>query len=214
MNFWPIATLICLALSVTSAALAQDVVGSISEIKGTAQLERDGHNLNPISAMPIKLHDKLHTTSDANLTITLNSGSRVMLFGSSSIVINNQSFVNQSRDHFMIDLLVGHVRCTVVKVPLMAISGFEVHAPNAIVVARGTEFEVAHILGKSCPDSPPCRRYTDVSVYKGIVEVNNPADPTLLPVRVRQGYETEVPCELPPTSPNPLGMNELGTSGY
>jgi ferric-dicitrate binding protein FerR (iron transport regulator) len=211
--FWEIVVLICSLLSVGKVP-AQDVVGSVDEIKGTAQIDRDGHNLTLTSGIAVTTHDILHTNPNATVNIVLSNGDRVILSGSSSIVINHLSLVDKHASHFRIDLLAGRLRCTVRKEFLAAPPNFEVHAPNAIVVVHGTQFEMAYIEGKSCPDAPPCRRYTDVSVYKGVVEVSNPADPKLPPVQVRQGYETAVPCELPPTSPAPLAMGELGTPGY
>ena len=88
------------------------------------------------------------------------------------------------------------------------------HTPNAVVAARGTNFETAYIVGKPCPGFPECLRYTDVGVYEGVVEVSNPTNPRAAPVRVTPGYETTVPCELAPSSPAPLGMGELGAPGY
>jgi hypothetical protein len=127
--------------------------------------------------------------------------------------IDYQSFANR-RGRFLINLMTGLVRAAVVNEPIAAVPSFEVHTPNAIAVAHGTEFAVTYIAGKACPDAPGCARYTDVSVYKGIVEVTNPTDPNNQRVRVQQGYETAVPCEFSPTSPAPIGMNELGAPGY
>jgi hypothetical protein len=210
-----IVPLICLALLVASATSAQDVVGSITDIKGAAQLKRDGQNLAVILGMTVNAHDMLHTTSSGNLTIALTSGDHLMLGESSSIVVSYQPFANHIHDHFMIELLDGHVRYTVERGALGTIPAIEVKAPNAITVAHGTDFEVAYITGRTCPDSlRPCREYTDISVYKGMVEVSNPADPKTPPVQISQGYGTAVPCDLPPTSPAPLAMNELAAPGY
>jgi FecR protein len=211
INFSAIVMLICLALSVASAALAQDVVGSI--INGTAQVVRDGHALNLMSGMAVKAHDELRTTPDENLTIGLSNGDLIRLTGSSSIVI--RPFANQRPGDFMIELKHGQVRCTVGNGSLAVVPGLEVRAPNAITIAHGTDFEVAYITGRTCPDSlRPCREYTDISVYKGMLEVSNPADPKTPPVQISQGYGTAVPCDLPPTSPAPLAMNELAAPGY
>ncbi len=209
-----IVLLICLALLVASATLAQDVVGSITDMKGAAHVKRNGQNLAVILGMTVNAHDMLHTTPGGNLTIALTNGDHLMLGESSSIVVNHQAFANHIHDHFMIELLDGHVRYTVERGALGTIPATEVKAPNAITVAHGTDFEVAYTEGKSCPDAPLCRRYTDISVYKGMVEVSNPADPKIPPAQVKQGYETAVPCDLPPTSPAPLAMDELGTPGY
>jgi hypothetical protein len=113
-----------------------------------------------------------------------------------------------------INLLIGHLRSIINAGVEGSRPKFEVHTPNAVAGVRGTEFETAYIAGKPCPGFPTCLRYTDVGVFKGIVEVSNPTNPSASSVRVTQGYETTVPCELPPSSPAPLGMGELGAPGY
>jgi hypothetical protein len=83
-----------------------------------------------------------------------------------------------------------------------------------VVGVRGTDFTTKYVAGKPCPGFPQCLRYTDVGVYKGIVEVSNPTNPKAAAVRVSSGYETTVPCELPPAKPGPLGMGDLTAPGY
>ena len=56
--------------------------------------------------------------------------------------------------------------------------------PNAVVGVRGTDFTTKYVAGKPCPGFPQCLRYTDVGVYKGIVEVSNPTNPKAVAVRV------------------------------
>jgi hypothetical protein len=94
------------------------------------------------------------------------------------------------------------------------VPGFEVHTPNAVVSVRGTDFDTEYIEGKPCPGFPQCLRYTDIGVYKGIVEVRNPTSLKSISVRVTAGYETTVPCELPPANPAPLGIGDLTAPGY
>jgi hypothetical protein len=93
-------------------------------------------------------------------------------------------------------------------------AGFEVHTPNAVASVRGTDFDTEYIEGKPCPGFPQCLRYTDVGVYKGTVAVRNPTSLKSISVLVAAGYETTVPCELPPATPGPLGMGDLTGPGY
>ena len=72
-----IALLICSILSVASAAPAQDVVGSITEIEGIAQLQRGGRTFNAASTMRIQMRDKLLTMHNAHLGITLRGGNQL-----------------------------------------------------------------------------------------------------------------------------------------
>ncbi|MGC1969611.1 MAG: FecR family protein [Candidatus Acidiferrales bacterium] len=161
--------------------------------------------------MAVIARDRLQTMSKSHLTVTLRGGSQLMLAESSTMVIDDVAA--DARANSTISLMLGHLRAVVY--PTMGATGsFEVHTPNAVVGVRGTEFETAYIEGKPCPGFPTCLRYTEVDVYKGVVEVRNPTNPKAPPVRVTQGYETTVPCELAPSSAAPLGMNELETPGY
>jgi len=204
-----IALLIFSILSVSSAAPAQDVVGSITEIEGVAHLQRAGHTFNAALTMRIQMHDKLLTMHDAHLAITLRGGNQLALAASSAIVIAFQR--NDTHEHVEIDLLAGHLTSIVRS---GAFPGITVRTPNAVAAVNGGEFETAYIAGKSCPDSPPCLSYTDVGVFEGIVQVSNPTNPQNPSVQVKPGLETAVPCELPPTSPAPFGMRELGMPQY
>jgi FecR protein len=209
---WLAALLICSTLSVTSAALAQGMMGSVTEIEGIAHLQRGGHNLNVALTTAIQVHDKLQTMHGAHLTITLRGGNQLKLAELTSIVIDFQ--INDTNRRVVIDLTAGRLVSIIRSGPSPAISGYEVHTSNAIAAVNSAEFEIAYIVGKSCPESPPCFNYTDVGVYKGIVQVSNPTNPEKPSVQVKEGLETAVPCDQPPTSPGPFGMHELGMPAY
>jgi hypothetical protein len=199
-----------------STGFAQAPVGSVTEIEGGATLERSGQESAVILGMKVRVHDRLLTTTQSHLTVTLRGGSQLMLAELSSILLDQHIVDADARENSTIGLLAGHLRSIVSMVAGAsgARSNFEVHTPNAVVAARGTEFETAYIEGKPCPGFPSCLRYTDVGVYKGVVEVRSATNLKASPVRVSQGYETTVPCEIPPSSPAPLGMGELGAPGY
>jgi hypothetical protein len=201
-----------LIVSMECLAIALEPVGLVTELEGTAKLSRGNQQFNVIIKMPVIVHDRLQTMSKSHLTVTLHGGSRLMLAESSTMVIDDVA-ANAHADS-TISLLVGHIRAVVYSTAGATTSNFEVHTPNAVVGVRGTDFETAYIEGKPCPGFPTCLRYTEVEVYKGIVEVRNPTNPKAPPVRVTQGYETTVPCELAPSSAAPLGMSELGAPGY
>ncbi len=203
----PLLLISCVARRV----LAQEAVGSVTELEGTAKLVRANHDLNVVIKMAVVARDRLQTMSKSHLTVTLRGGSQLILAESSTMVIDDVAA--DARSNSTISLALGRLRAVVY--PTVGATGnFEVHTPNAVVGVRGTEFETAYIEGKPCPGFPTCLRYTEVDVYKGVVEVRNPTNPTAPPVRVTQGYETTVPCELAPSSAAPLGMNELEAPGY
>ena len=89
---------------------------------------------------------------------------------------------------------------------------FEVHTPNAVASARGTEYDT------STSDQPPgtmsdedrkkykeCRRFTQISVYDGTVEVTNTTNPGGGSVQVPPGHKTTVVCGFAPFPPSELG---------
>jgi hypothetical protein len=191
--------------------LAQETVGSVTELEGTAELFRAKQEFNVAIKMAVIARDKLQTMAKSSLTVTLLGGSQLRLAELSTMMIDDAAA--DARSNTSISLMLGHLRA-VVRTAVGTPPNFEVHTPNAIVGVRGTEFETAYIEGKPCPGFPACFHYTEVGVYKGVVEVRNPTNPKAPPVRVTEGYETTVPCDLAPSSAAPLGMSELGAPGY
>jgi len=195
-----------------AAAFAQDTVGQVTEITGSAKLERGGVEVDAAPMMQIKVRDKLRTMAKSKLTVTLRDGSKLVLSESSSYTIDAYSIAATPRMRASIALWAGHLRAVVVTA-LGAVPDFQVHTPNATAAVRGTEFETAFIADRPCPEDRSCMRYTTVGVFHGMVSVANIANPAQT-VQVTEGYETTVACERPATSPAPLGMEEMGAPGY
>jgi len=212
---WPaiVVVLLLVLCQSWSAARAQSSVGLVTAIDGEAELVRNGHTSKVTMAMPVEIKDKLVTGPEGHLTVTFGDNSRLVVGASTTIVIND-GVIGASSSISRVGLLGGRLR-SIVNLGLRATSGgFEVRTPNAVMGVRGTEFEVAYIVGTPCPGFPNCLRYTDVGVYKGRVEVSNPLNPKAAPVLATQGYETTVPCEEPPATPSPLGMSEMLSPAY
>jgi hypothetical protein len=91
---------------------------------------------------------------------------------------------------------------------------FEVHTPNAVAAARGTDFATVYQEGTTRPGFTGCNRFTDVAVYQGTVGLSQPAIPGSPEVQVAAGYETSVPCGEPPLGAGPLGLTGANTSGH
>jgi hypothetical protein len=158
------------------------------------------------------LGDKLQTSAASEATVVLLDGSELTLSESTTLVID-RSMVGPTGADSVVNLVEGKLRSVINPIG-GSLPEFEVHTPNAVAGARGTDFETEYIEGKPCPGFPHCLRYTDVGVYEGIVEVRNPTSTRPISVRVSGGYETTVPCELPPANPGPLGMGDLSAPGY
>ena len=191
-------------------AAAQVNAGTIKELHGTADVQRNGRSIAAAPAMPILAGDKLETSRQSSVTIELIDGSQLTLSDASSVVIER---VITSTADSTIELFKGKLR-SIVNIAAGKPRGFEVHTPNAVASVRGTDFDTEYIEGKPCPGFPQCLRYTDIGVSKGIVEVRNPTSLKPISVRVTAGYETTVPCELPPANPAPLGIGDLTAPGY
>ncbi len=203
--------LICLCRA--GDARAQIRAGSVAELHHTAQVERSGRLIAATLGMLIMIGDKLETSNDSSMTVVMVDGNQITLSDSSSVVIDRTAIATLKADS-IIELFKGRLHSIVNSKPDGSPQDFAVHTPNAVAAVRGTDFETAYIEGKPCPGFPKCLRYTDVGVYKGVVEVRNPTSSKLVSVRVSSGYETTVPCELPPASPGPLGIGEILGPAY
>jgi FecR protein len=201
-------------VSALPSAHAEGPVGSITELKGHAVVKRQGQQLDAAPSMPILRSDEIVTDPGGGVTMSLLNGSRLTLGESTSIVIDESIVAADQHSKSLIHLAVGRLRAVVETIGATS-PDFKIHTQNAIAAARGTDFEVDFIEGKPCPQQPSCLRYTTVGVYKGTVEVTNPTSPPgASPVNVTAGYQTNVPCETPPSSMAPWGIEELGTPGY
>jgi ferric-dicitrate binding protein FerR (iron transport regulator) len=198
----------------SSSASAQSTAGTITEVIGSATIRRGTQDLGVAAAMPVLVTDAIETRMHSRVTITLADGSQLRMSESTRIAIDAYIVSGTAPLRGSINLLIGRLRAVVNFAAGGPLPDFEVHTPNAIAGVRGTEFETAFIEGKPCPGFPACFRYTEVGVYKGVVEVSNPTNPSAPHVSIAPGYETNVPCELAPTSPGPLGMSELSAPGY
>ena len=199
-----------LVLAQAAIARAQVSVGTVAKLTGTARLLRGRTESAVTQSMPVEQYDRFQTGAKSTVTIALADGTSLELGESSSITIERYPATGKSGG--LISLWVGRLR-SIVKAALAGGGDFEVHTPNAVAAVRGTDFETKFVLGKPCPEDHSCMRYTTVGVSSGKVAVSNPSEPTAS-VLVTDGYETTVACESPPTSPAPLGMNEMGAPGY
>jgi ferric-dicitrate binding protein FerR (iron transport regulator) len=210
LSVWLVLWLYVMLACPTGSAVAQERAGTIKELHGAGIGQRKGRSVAATLGMAILLKDKLETSRQSSLTVELTDGSQLLLSDASSIELD-RAMTNPADS--MLELFRGKLR-SIVNLAAGKPTEFEVHTPNAVASVRGTDFETRYIEGKPCPGFPQCLRYTDVGVYKGTVEVRNPTSLKTVSVRVAAGYETTVPCELPPAPPGPLGIGDLTAPGY
>lgn len=208
---------VSLVCSVCSRSLRGEdatAVGTVSKLNGSVVLERHGHTSTVALSAKVLLNDRFTTSESSSITISLVGGSELDVGQASSIRIDQHLVSPRPPGRStVIGLLSGKLH-SIVPYAQAQRSSFIVRTANAICGVRDTEFDTAYIEGKPCPGFPECKRYTDVGVVKGVVEVRSVTNPKALPVRVAEGYETTVPCEIPPSSPSPLGATELEAPGY
>lgn len=185
-----------------STVCAQQIVGTVSQLSGTAQIQRGSLNVAVAQGTAIQLHDRLATSVNSSATVTLASGITLTLAEHTNLTFD-QNVTTAGTGRTQLNLVEGGLR-SIVPV-LMRTESFEVHTPNAITAVRGTDFDTTYIEGRIRPGYEGCQRYTDVRVREGVVAVSNLANPTQV-VDIEAGYETTVPCELPPLNAGPLGI--------
>lgn len=198
-----------------SVAMAQNTVGTITDLAGSAHVERGGATQAVTSGMPVELKDKFTTDAGAHLTITLNDNSKLDLAEQSTLVIDEQVLGAGGPQTTRVSLLGGHLQSLVTKALRGSAPSFEVKTPNAIAGVRGTNFSVGY-----SESSPVCgaEPTSDVAVAQGTVMVANGATPSA-GIEVEGGYETIVCAMRPPLPPGPLGIagpagTGAATGGY
>jgi FecR protein len=185
-----------------SIARAQQIVGTVTELSGSAQIARAAATIAVVQGMSIELHDRLITSPNSGAMVTLNSGITITLGEHTSLTFD-QAVTGAGAGATQLNMLQGALRSVV---PVLApLETYEVHTPNATTAVRGTDFDVTYIDGRVRPGYAGCQRYTDVRVREGVVAVANLANPTQV-VEIDAGFETTVPCELPPLNAGPLGI--------
>ena len=158
----------------------------------------------------VDVGDRLVTGANSRATITLTDNSKLELDESTSLVIDQQMVTANSRNT-KLSLFSGLVR-SFVSHTSSPTPNFQVHTPNAVASARGTEYDTSTSTQPPSTTSEEdrkkykdCRRFTQVSVYDGTVEVTNTTNPGGGSVQVPAGHKTLVVCGLAPFPPSEIG---------
>jgi hypothetical protein len=163
--------------------------------------------------MAIQLHDQITTGVASAVTVTLaDNQSTVALAESTTLVFDENVVTGGVQQRTLVRLLAGGMSSLIHTALYGGTPTFEVHTPNATAATRGTDFDTTYIAGVIRPGYEGCQRYTDVRVREGVVALTNPATPTA-EVDVPAGYETTVPCLLPPLNAGPLGLTGAAAPG-
>ena len=202
-----VAAFLTLVLLGASDALAQVRAGSVTSLTGDVHVERAGTTVPATPGMALNVGDRIVTAGNSRVMMTLTDNSKLELDESTSLVIDKQLVTANSRNT-KLSLFSGLVR-SFVSYTSSPTPNFEVHTPNAVASARGTQYDTG--TGTQLPSTASeedrkkykdCRRFTQVWVYEGTVEVTNPTNPGAGSVQVPAGHKTRVACAFVPEPPS------------
>jgi ferric-dicitrate binding protein FerR (iron transport regulator) len=196
------ATVVMLAMFIANRAMAQTPAGSVTTLTGTVHVERAGTTVPATPGMALDVSDRIVTGANSRVTITLTDNSKLELDESTSLVIDQQMIGANSRNT-KLSLFTGVVR-SFVSFTSSPTPNFEVHTPNAVASARGTQYDTGTDTNER-KEYKDCRRFTQVSVYDGTVEVTNATNPGAGSVQVPAGHKTLVACGFVPEAPTEIG---------
>jgi hypothetical protein len=175
--------------------------GSVTAIQGKVLIERTSSTSFAAQvSQAVRIGDRVTTGPGSRVTITLSDGTQLGLSESSILVVADSRLdASGHRAHTEIDLIRGLLHSLVRHTEGNA-PNYEVHTPNAVAAARGTDYDSDYVEGEKRKGHDDCRKFTDVKVYDGVVEVWNPSAPGNS-VKVKKGHKTAVPCGYLPDSP-------------
>ncbi|MFZ2061815.1 MAG: FecR family protein [Candidatus Binatus sp.] len=146
-TFVGLAALLALATALMvaePAAYAQDTVGTITEVSGTANVLRGGSNLAAAKQMPIQLHDRITTQAGSSVMIGLIDNSSLHLGENGILTIDDSMLVNGVGAPRQVGLLGGELHAVINGAMRGSSTTFEVHTPNAVGAVRGTDFKISY----------------------------------------------------------------------
>ena len=148
ITFVRLAALLALATVLMAAAepaaYAQNTVGTITQISGTANILRGGSNLAAAKQMPILLHDQLTTQAGSSITIGMIDNSSLQLGQNGILTIDDSMLVNGVGAPRQVGLLGGQLHALINGAMRGSSTTFEVHTPNAVGAVRGTDFNISY----------------------------------------------------------------------
>ncbi len=191
-----IASLFVLAMlafvTAVPAARAQNTVGTISQLQGTANIQRNGATIAAAPNLPIMLHDKVATDANTAMTIALVDNSSLKLGPSSTLTFDESVLVNGVGAPSKVGLLGGHLHSLIVGAMRGSSTNFQVNTPNAVGAVRGTEWDTDYDEDEH-EGSKGCRKRTRVDVEDGTVLFCNTDNPPQCR-DVHQGKHSEIRC--------------------
>ncbi|HYL58191.1 MAG TPA: FecR family protein [Candidatus Acidoferrales bacterium] len=179
--------------ALSSAAYAQNTVGTVTRIQGIANVQRGASTLAVVPHLPIMLHDRIVTETDASMTITMVDNSSLQLGGGATLTIDESVLVNGVGAPSKVGLFGGSVHSLIAGAMKGSTTTFQIHTPNAVGAVRGTEWDTTYSEGTPRDKYPDCTQFTDVAVQDGTVNISSLQDPNQNE-DVHKGKKSTVAC--------------------
>jgi hypothetical protein len=212
LRAWSLVMLALVAIAaIAPAAHAQNTVGTITQLAGTANIQRAGATIAAAPNMPVMLHDRIATDANGSMTIGLVDNSSLQLGASSTLVIDESVLVNGVGAPSKVGLLQGDLHSLIVGAMKGSTTTFEVNTPNAIGAVRGTDFQM-HTDTNGRQGYPDCFQFTDLSVDDGTVQFCNTATPPECK-DIKKGEHSTMACGGFAGASGAAGAAGLGTVG-
>jgi hypothetical protein len=208
----PVISVAVLIVACATGASAQTPIGVVTMVTGNTGIQRGPSSLTPRVGTQLDEGDRVTTGPDGHLAATLSDNSELELAESSTLVLDQMVFGAGGRVSTRLSLALGALRSSVTAAA-GGVPKFEVHTPNAVVAVRGTKWSTSYHEGSERPGFASCKRFTDVEVYEGVVDVGSSTTPSAQHQAVSPGYETTVACDAPPLEAGPLGITGAGGIG-
>ncbi len=204
ITFAAIVVLPTLLLWVSTAGA--QAVGSVQTYAGDVRLVRASKPVPIAVGLGVMRGDHFTTGTNGRLMILLNDQSTLDMYDSSDLVLNDQTLGAGGAVSTRVSLFSGLMR-SIVHVTSGTTPNFEVHTPNAIAAARGTDFDTAYHQNVHRANYPNCLNFTDVYTRQGTVQVTALANPSQS-VTIGPNQSTTVACGAAPIAPAP-GMGAI-----
>ncbi|HKI50209.1 MAG TPA: FecR family protein, partial [Desulfobacteria bacterium] len=185
--------ILMLVVLFTTSAFANDAIGEIKTIKGSATVSRQGISkpLKATQGMPLFLHDQLKSGPGARLRLLFKDGSYMTMGEKANLHLDQFEFDAKKQErNAEFRVVVGKFKVFAKDLMKFKKRDFQVKTPTAVIGVRGTVYMVWVVDGN----------ITQVVCFQGMLEVANQFDPSQY-VNLTNGFSTDVIKNLGPSVP-------------
>ncbi|WPD24141.1 MAG: FecR family protein [Candidatus Electrothrix aestuarii] len=138
-----ILSLLAVLLLAPPLTFAQDFVGGLRKVSGSATILRDGQQIIAKDGIRVKMGDKLTTGSNGSMGVIFTDNTRISLGSNSEIDINEYVFQPEKGSFsFLTELVQGTASYISGTIGKLSPKSVKFKTPTAVVGVRGTSFLV------------------------------------------------------------------------